>query len=209
MNTFTKVLRKANVSFFQQKILMHPAIGNQYRTYYSIIMNGKNQYIGTKSIFSYKKYKINKKKDTIRTVHTGTEKNNIDAIIRAYTQECNEIWQCESGHDDKINKLVEKWYIDADVLWIRPSGNPLTPAIWSEMVGSGDIKFESSKIVSFDSFRLIAGGNVAVVTLTQHDKFTYKGTANNDICKFTFVLEKIEDNWKFAHGHRATGQAPK
>ena len=52
-------------------------------------------------------------------------------MIRAYTQECNEIWQCKEGHDDKINKLVEKWYIDADVLWIRPSGNPLTPEIWS------------------------------------------------------------------------------
>ena len=76
------------------------------------------------------------------------------------------------------------------------------------MVSSGDIVFESSKVVSFDSFRLIADGNVAVVTLTQHDKFTYKGTANDDICKFTFVLEKIGDNWKFAHGHRATGQTP-
>ena len=64
--------------------------------------------------------------------------------------------------------------------------------------------------VSVDSVNLLAEGKVAVVTYTAHDKFTYQGTANDDVAKFSGVLERQEDGaWKFVHMHRATGQPPK
>jgi len=52
----------------------------------------------------------------------------------------------------------------------------------------------SMEIVSFDSFREMAGGKAAVLTVTRHDKFTYQEKSNDDICKFTYVLEKIDEN---------------
>ena len=76
------------------------------------------------------------------------------------------------------------------------------------MIANKDVQVESMEIVSFDSFREMADGKAAVLTVTRHDKFTYKETPNDDICKFTYVLEKIGVNWKLAHVHRATGQSP-
>ena len=77
------------------------------------------------------------------------------------------------------------------------------------MMSNKDINMISSKLLSIDSVREMAGGNAAVVTYTQHDKFTYKETMNDDVSKFTVVLEKIGSSWKVAHAHRATGQKPK
>lgn len=228
MNAFTQVLRKANLSFFQQRRIMRP-IRNQYRTVYTKNLNSKNQYtIATKSVFTYKK----KKKNNIRAIHSGgripqTNENSKDKkkfkkshaklliissppddFLREYLEESITMWKCKENHVEQINKFIKKWYVDPDVVFIRPSGNPLTPEIWSNMMISGDIYFQSSQIISFDSVRLIADGNAAVVTLTQHDEFSYKGKLNNDICKFTFILENIQGNWKIAHVHRSTGQTP-
>ena len=73
----------------------------------------------------------------------------------------------------------------------------------------GDITFISDDLVSFDSCKVFAGGNAAVATYTRHSKFEYKGTPNDDIAKFSAVLEKVGGQWKMVHGQRATGQAPK
>ena len=54
-----------------------------------------------------------------------------------------------------------------------------------------------------------AGGNVAVVTFLEESAFVYKGTPNEDLAKWTAVLEKVDGKWKYVHGHRGTGQPPK
>ena len=43
---------------------------------------------------------------------------------------------------------------------------------------------------------------------TTHDTFTYEGTKNDDLAKFTAVLEKGLGGWTVCHAHRATGQPP-
>ena len=91
---------------------------------------------------------------------------------------------------------------------IRPSGNPITPQGMAAMFGSGDIEPGQSKLIGVDSIRLLAGGAAAVATYTHHSTFKYKGIPNDDIAKFTAVLEKTPEGWKMVHGHRSTGQPP-
>ena len=58
---------------------------------------------------------------------------------------------------------------------------------------------------------LLADGQVAVATLKEHSNFSYKGTPNDDVSTWTFVLERAEDGpcgWKAVRGHRSTGVAP-
>ena len=49
---------------------------------------------------------------------------------------------------------------------------------------------------------------MAYVCYTSHGKFSYKGTANDDIAVFTSVLKKGEDGWKVVMGQRSTGRGP-
>ena len=91
---------------------------------------------------------------------------------------------------------------------IRPSGNPITPQGMAAMFSSGDVESELSELMSVDSIRLLAGGAAAVATYTHHSRFTYKGIPNDDIAKFSVVLEKTPEGWKMVHGHRGTGQPP-
>lgn len=108
----------------------------------------------------------------------------------------------------KFDNMWTKYWAPQAVV-IRPSGNPMDRATWRSMITSTDIVFESSECVSFNSCTLIAGGKVAIVTFTLHDKFTYKGTPNDDIAKYSATLELSEQGtWKMVHAHRATGQTP-
>ena len=65
--------------------------------------------------------------------------------------------------------------------------------IWVGMMTSEDITVESDTMVGEPEVKLIAGGAAAVVVYTTHSKFTYKGTANDDIAKFSLMLEKQAD----------------
>lgn len=108
----------------------------------------------------------------------------------------------------KFDAMWDKYYAPKAVI-IRPSGNPMDRELWRSMITATDIVFESSELVSFDSCTLLAGGKVASVTYTLHDKFSYKGTPNDDIAKYSATLELSEEGgWKTVHAHRATGQKP-
>ena len=105
----------------------------------------------------------------------------------------------------------EQWqayWRDENCVMIRPSGNPLTQQGWKEMMAGGDIVSTKHELLSIDSVDLIAGAQAAFATFTTFSAFTYKGTPNEDIAKFTAVLEFYEEKWKFCHMHRGTGQKP-
>lgn len=76
------------------------------------------------------------------------------------------------------------------------------------MITCKDVNIKSGTLKSIDTIRVFADDKAAVVTLTCHDQFEYKGTHNDDMAKFSVVLEKIDGEWKVVHGHRATGQKP-
>mmetsp|Transcript_4466 Transcript_4466/g.12413 ORF Transcript_4466/g.12413 Transcript_4466/m.12413 type:complete len:96 (-) Transcript_4466:208-495(-) len=80
---------------------------------------------------------------------------------------------------------------------------------------SGFVKGTRLEVLSIDSIRFLGGKDAVVATFTQRSTFTYKDTPNDDIVKFTIVLERSQEGngeaggrWKAVHMHRSTGQAP-
>ena len=113
----------------------------------------------------------------------------------------------QSKDAGKIDAVFNDYFADTCSI-IRPSGNPLDLSAFKGMLGSPDIIVEEDAVISVDDVKEIAGGNAAVVVYTTHSKFSYKGTPNDDIAKFSATLEKTGDKWKVAHLHRGTGQPP-
>lgn len=99
-------------------------------------------------------------------------------------------------------------YYKPDCTLIRPSGNPLDMAGFKGMLGSPDIIVEKDEVTSVDEVKEFAGGNAAVVVYTTRSTFSYKGTSNDDVAKFSLTIEKVDGAWKVVHMHRGTGQKP-
>ena len=134
-----------------------------------------------------------------------------EAEVKEYLTKFTDAWfKAFSDKDpDQIAAMLEPFGIDDETVWIRPSGNPAGTAIMKAMMSSEDVVASKQKIVEFSSVRFLAGGNVAVVTFLEESAFVYKGTPNEDLTKWTAVLEKVDGKWKYVHGHRGTGQPPK
>ena len=113
---------------------------------------------------------------------------------------------------DVINDMCQVDYklgmkhMHDDCVFIRPTGNPLNKKGWEDMMSNDDVKVESSKLVSIN--KLSVCGCCAYVCYTQHGKFTYKGTSNDDVAVFTCVLRKYDGVWKVVQGSRSTGRKP-
>lgn len=75
-----------------------------------------------------------------------------------------------------------------------------------DMMKNDDIIFRGSYLVSIHKLRV--NGNMAYACYTTHSRFSYKGTANDDIAVFTGVFEKPDNTWKLIHAHRLTGRGP-
>ena len=99
-----------------------------------------------------------------------------------------------------------KYFKDDDVVMIRPSGNPLTKEMLSQMIKSPDVNFGEQSVVSVDSVLVFADGKAAVTTHVEDQHFNYQGTENADRVKISITWELIDDGWKIVHYHRATGQ---
>tara|TARA_B100001093_G_scaffold416580_1_gene407289 strand:- start:148 stop:549 length:402 start_codon:yes stop_codon:yes gene_type:complete len=93
-----------------------------------------------------------------------------------------------------------------DCLFIRPSGNPLDKNGWEKMMNNDNVKVELSELMSIN--KLSVCGCCAYVCYTQHGKFNYKGTSNDDVAVFSSVLQKFDGVWKVVHGQRSTGRKP-
>ena len=143
---------------------------------------------------------------------TATAENEVRDIISGFITKWHE---CALVGKDQVkskwNHFCDDFGLDDSVLFIRPSGNPATPSLMLDMLLSGDVVPKSSSLMSVDSVRIFAAGHAAVVTFTQHTAFNYKGKDNDDIAKWTMVLEKSDETaacWKVVHAHRGTGQPP-
>ena len=136
---------------------------------------------------------------------SSAAEKEVEATLQGYCSGVDESAKSKDG--PKIEAMLAK-FVAEDAILIRPSGNPLPWTGLKDMWMSKDVNSEMSKLVSVDSMRIFADGKAAVATYTCHDKFTYQGTPNDDIAKYTAVLEKVGDSWKMVHGHRATGQPP-
>ena len=141
----------------------------------------------------------------------------IKAWVADYIRASGEMYK---GCTDDTYKEFASKFTSEDMTFIRPSGNPMNMTGFKEMWSSGMIENSSSNLVSVDTVRLtglfscwpaalpVPWGSSAVVTYTLHDKFTFNKAVNDDIVKFSAVLEKGITGWKVCHVQRATGQAP-
>ena len=93
-----------------------------------------------------------------------------------------------------------------DCAFVRPTGNPLNKEGWREMMTNDDVKVESNELVTIN--KLQVNGDMAYVCYTTHGKFSYKGTANDDIAVLTSVLQRVNGKWQVVHGQRSTGRKP-
>jgi len=93
-----------------------------------------------------------------------------------------------------------------DCAFVRPTGNPLNKEGWREMMTNDDVKVESNELVTINKLKV--NGDMAYVCYTTHGKFSYKGTANDDIAVLTSVLQKVNGKWQVVHGQRSTGRKP-
>ena len=113
---------------------------------------------------------------------------------------------------DVINDMCQVDYklgmkhMHDDCVFIRPSGNPLNKKGWEAMMSNDDVKVESSKLVAVNKLSVCCC--CAYVCYTQHGKFNYKGTSNDDVAVFTCVLRKCDGVWKVVQGSRSTGRKP-
>lgn len=141
-----------------------------------------------------------------RKMSSTTAEDEIKSVIEGQFQGFFDITQ--DFTQEKYDELWAKYWKPDGVL-IRPSGNPMGKEIWGQMLASDAVNYISGELLEVNSVNVFAGGAAAVATYTTHDKFTYMGTPNDDIAKFTVVLEKQEDGtWIIVHGHRGTGQKP-
>mmetsp|Transcript_5277 Transcript_5277/g.15425 ORF Transcript_5277/g.15425 Transcript_5277/m.15425 type:complete len:470 (-) Transcript_5277:66-1475(-) len=102
------------------------------------------------------------------------------------------------------NSLFDKYHAP-DYIMVRPSGNPVNSNGLIQMFISQDLQLLEFKLQSIDSVQWIAENTVAVVTYTVDQKFTYKGTLNEDRTLMTCVLEEFDGDIKMCHEHRTMG----
>ena len=109
---------------------------------------------------------------------------------------------------ESMTSKKSKLYLDENVTFIRPSGNPMNLNEWEEMFDSKDIESIFSKLLFINKLKFYSYGRIAVSVITIHSKFKYKGNENNDVAVCTLVLENKADRWKVINMQRSTGRAP-
>ena len=113
----------------------------------------------------------------------------LQPFFQALTEGTTALGKEATFSQESFDAFWGKFY-KQDTQFIRPSGNPLDRAGFCGMFASDDITDYTSTFVSVDTTKYLAGGAVAVATVTQRESFKYKGNANDDLARFTYVLEK-------------------
>jgi len=125
-----------------------------------------------------------------------------DMVMKTEEEKVREVIEDMCHVDYKVGMK----HMHDDCVFIRPSGNPLNKKGWEEMMTNDDVEVESSKLVSVNKLSIC--GCCAYVCYTQHGKFTYKGTENDDVAVFTSVMRKVDGEWMVVQGQRSTGRKP-
>lgn len=127
----------------------------------------------------------------LRPVIFKSDKEQIEDVVKA---------MCNKDHK------VGMQHTSSDCIFIRPTGNPLNMDQWDSMMNNSDVSVESNELVSINKMEI--HGDMAFVVYTNHGKFNYKGTENDDIAVLTSVLRRIDGKWVVVHGQRSTGRSP-
>jgi len=156
----------------------------------------QNEYINfrrNEGFFDFLQKLITKPPDVspIRPMILKTDHKQIEQIIED---------MCNKDHNVGMKHMTD------ECLFIRPTGNPLNKEQWDSMMNNDDVTVESNKLISINKMEIT--NDMAYVVYTNHGKFNYKGTENDDIAVLTAVLKRIDGCWKLVHGQRSTGRKP-
>ena len=102
-------------------------------------------------------------------------------------------------------KKMASFFLDnatRDFLFIRPSGNPIDAKGFKQMI-TGDIVQEKSEITKIHRLEFL-NENIVMCIFTLGSKFTYKGTANDDLPTVTSIFKKVNNVWKIHWMQRST-----
>eukprot|EP00756_Hemistasia_phaeocysticola_P065324 Hpha_TRINITY_DN8478_c0_g2::TRINITY_DN8478_c0_g2_i2::g.34809::m.34809 len=127
--------------------------------------------------------------------------------VRALMKSLMDDWANMMNDADGFEKNWAKYYDDGVVV-VRPSGNLASKETFAAMASGGDVKHEGSELLKIEHVKVFAGGNAAVVVVRSHEKFSYKGTPNDDVAVYTFTLERSGEGWKIVACARSSGQKP-
>ena len=109
------------------------------------------------------------------------------------------------GQADLRKEERDKYALD-DCMLIRPTGNPMTMALMDGMLDSTDISVELQEVTEFH--HVDVSGDRAFTCFSQHAKFSFKGTPNDDLAVFTAYLHRTPAGWRVAYAQRSSGRAP-
>ena len=134
------------------------------------------------------------------SISVNTEEVVADQIRNSISSMVNYL---DSGNVEKASE-----YVTDDVVFVRPTGNPLTKNQWIAMFNSDDVSLVSNKMVDFYKVDVSPSNDWALVCYSTHAKFTYKGVENNDISVFTVLMKRVNNTWQMSHLQRSTGRLP-
>jgi len=133
-------------------------------------------------------------------ISVNTEEVVVDQIRNSISSMVNYL---DSGNVEKASE-----YITDDVVFVRPTGNPLTKTQWIAMFNSDDVTLLSNKMVDFYKVDVSPSNDWALVCYSTHAKFTYKGVENDDISVFSVLMKRVNNKWLLSHLQRSTGRLP-
>ncbi len=93
-----------------------------------------------------------------------------------------------------------------DFLFIRPSGNSISPNGFEEMMNFGDAVQEKAEKTKRYRFEFLSD-NVAMCIFTLGSKFIYIGTPIDDLPTVTSIFKNMGDVWKIHLMERSTGDS--
>ena len=134
------------------------------------------------------------------SVTVNTQEVVIDQIKNAISSMVNYL---DIGNVKKASE-----YVTDDVVFVRPTGNPLTKNQWIAMFNSDDVSLVSNKMVDFYKVDVSPSNDWALVCYSTHAKFTYKGVENNDVSVFSVLMKRVNNKWLMSHLQRSSGRLP-
>ena len=96
-------------------------------------------------------------------------------------------------------KKVGSFFVNnatSDFLLIRPSGNPISAKGFEEMMSSDDVVQEKQEITKIHKFEFLSS-DVTMHFFILGAKFSYEGTANDDLPTVISIFKKIDKIGKF------------
>jgi len=105
-------------------------------------------------------------------------------------------------------KKMASFFLDnatPDFLFIRPSGNPIDAKGFEQMI-TDEIVQEKAEITKIHRLEFLSE-NIVMCIFTLGSKFTYKGTANDDLPTVTSIFKKVNNVWNIHWMQRSTGNS--